>query len=63
MTDQDRLDLTRDNTGDRSAAGRRRQYLPSAQVVHELASVGDLSKLADELRQRLTDSAPDSMPC
>jgi hypothetical protein len=60
VTNPDWLDSRRDYTGDRSEAARsRRQYLPSAQVVRELASVGDLSKLAEELRQRLSDSAPD----
>ena len=44
----------------RRAGARRRQqqYLPSAQVVEELVSLGpDLSNLADDLRQRLTDPA------
>jgi hypothetical protein len=37
--------------------------MPSAQVVQELASLGpDLSKLAEELRQRLSDSTKDSGP-
>jgi hypothetical protein len=53
--------MRRDNTGDRSGTARSRtQYLPSAQVVQELATVGELSKLAEELRQCLSDSAPES---
>jgi hypothetical protein len=53
--------MRRGNTGDKSAATRRpRQYLPSAQVVRELASVEDLNRLAEELRQRLSDSGPES---
>ncbi len=39
-------------------AGRRRaRYLPSAQVVEELAAVPDLSTLAEELRVRLTETS------
>jgi hypothetical protein len=62
VTDSTWLDMRRDNSGERPAGGRRRkQYLPSAQVVQELASLGpDLSKLADELRQRLSDPATDA---
>jgi hypothetical protein len=59
VTDSTWPDLRRDNPGERPAGARRRQkqYLPSAQVVQELASLGpDLTKLADELRQCLSDS-------
>jgi len=56
--------MRRDNPGGRSGGTRRRkQYLPSEQVVKELASLGpDLAKLAEELRQRLSDSTSDSRP-
>jgi hypothetical protein len=55
--------MRRDNSGDRSGNTRGHQsYLPSAQVVQELATVGELNKLAEELRQCLSDSAPDSLP-
>jgi hypothetical protein len=49
--------MRRENPGDRSGGTRRRkQYLPSEQVVKELASLGpDLRKLAEELRNRLSD--------
>jgi hypothetical protein len=53
--------MTRDTPGEqpRDARGRR-QYLPSAQVVEELASLGpDLAKLAEELHNRLSDAASD----
>ncbi|HEY2312670.1 MAG TPA: hypothetical protein VGH96_03575 [Streptosporangiaceae bacterium] len=62
MTDSTRLDMRHDNSGERPAGARRRkQYLPSAQVVQELASLGpDLSTLAEELRQRLSDPATDA---
>jgi len=40
-----------------SRRSRRRSYLPSAQVVEELSSVKDLTALADELRDCLTDSS------
>jgi hypothetical protein len=54
--------MRHDNSGERPAGARRRkQYLPSAQVVQELASLGpDLSTLAEELRQRLSDPATDA---
>jgi hypothetical protein len=53
--------MRHDNSGERPAGARRRkQYLPSAQVVQELASLGpDLSTLAEELRQRLSDATND----
>jgi hypothetical protein len=62
VTDASWLDRRRDNTGDRSGSARRRKrYLPSEQVVNELVSlVPDLSNLADELRNRLTDPALDT---
>jgi len=61
VTDSTWPDMTRDNPGDRPRAARRRkQYLPSAQVVNELASLGpDLGKLAEELRKRLTEGPAD----
>jgi hypothetical protein len=38
--------------------GKRGSYLPSAQVLEELAALGpSLSTLADELRTRLSDPA------
>jgi hypothetical protein len=53
--------MRRDNPGDRPGHKRSRtQYLPSAQVVQELASVPDLRKLADELHSRLSDPAADA---
>jgi hypothetical protein len=59
VTDSTWLDTRREDSGERPRGARRRQsYLPSAQVVQELASLGpDLGKLADELRQRLSDPA------
>jgi len=39
-----------------SRKSRRRSYLPSAQVVEELSSLKDLTALADELRDCLTDA-------
>jgi hypothetical protein len=61
VTDSTWPDMSRDNPGERPAGARRRkQYLPSAQVVQELASLGpDLSTLAEELRQRLSDATND----
>jgi hypothetical protein len=58
VTDSTRPDMTHDSSGERPAGARRRkQYLPSAQVVQELSTLGpDLSKLAEELRRRLSDS-------
>ena len=39
--------------------GRRRKYLPSAQVVEELASLGpDLTTIVDDLRSRLVELDP-----
>jgi hypothetical protein len=39
----------------RERGRRRRTYLPSAQVLTELASLGpDLARLADDLRDRLS---------
>ena len=35
---------------------QRRTYLPSEQVVEELAAIPDLSRLAAELRDRLTET-------
>jgi hypothetical protein len=57
VTDSSWLDPGGDDCGERpSGARRRKQYLPSAEVVQELASLGpDLGKLAEELRQRLSD--------
>jgi hypothetical protein len=54
--------MRRDNSGERPGGRRRRpRYLPSEQVVKELASLGpDLSTLADELRSRLSDPAADA---
>jgi len=59
VTDSTWLETRREDSGERPRGVRRRQrYLPSAQVVQELASLGpDLGKLADELRQRLSDPA------
>ena len=37
-------------------ARQRRAYLPSEQVVEELAAIPDLSRLAAELRDRLTET-------
>jgi hypothetical protein len=55
--------MRRDNPGDLSGSARgRKRYLPSAQVVQELATVEELNKLAEELRQCLSDSAPESLP-
>ncbi len=62
VTDSTWPDLTRDSSGERPGGARRRkQYLPSAQVVQELASLGpDLATLAEELRNRLSDSATEA---
>jgi hypothetical protein len=39
---------------------KRKQYLPSAHVVEELVSLGpDLSRLAEDLRKRLSDATND----
>lgn len=59
MTDSTWLETRREDSGERPRGARRRQrYLPSAQVVQELSSLGpDLGKLADELRRRLSDPA------
>lgn len=44
-------------------AGGPGRYLPSEQVVEELASLGpNLESLADELRRCLSDSADDVPP-
>jgi hypothetical protein len=53
--------MKRDDTSERPGSARRRkQYLPSAQVRRELASLGtDLGKLAEELRQRLSEPTAD----
>jgi hypothetical protein len=61
VTDPTWLDLKRDDTGERPGGARKRkQYLPSAQVRRELASLGiDLGKLAEELRQRLSEPTAD----
>ncbi len=61
VTDSTWPDMTRDISGERPRGARRRkQYLPSAQVVQELTSLGpDLAKLAEELRNRLSDAATD----
>jgi hypothetical protein len=62
VTDSTWHDGRREDSGERPGGTRRRRprYLPSAQVVQELASIGDLSKLAEELRSRLTDGTPDT---
>jgi hypothetical protein len=54
--------MRRDIPGDRAgSASKRTQYLPSEQVVKELVSLGpDLSKLANELRNRLSDQVTDA---
>jgi hypothetical protein len=64
VTDSTWPETRRDSPGERRGGPRRHtQYMPSAQVVQELASLGpDLSKLAEELRQRLSDSTKDSGP-
>jgi hypothetical protein len=51
-----------DNPGDRAAGARNgTRYLPSEQVLKELVGLGpDLGKLADELRNRLSDPATDT---
>ena len=61
VTDATWPDLSSDCADDPPRRGRKRkQYLPSAQVVKELASLGpDLSKLAEELRNCLTDATND----
>jgi hypothetical protein len=61
VTDSTWPDMTRDTPGEQPRGARgRRQYLPSAQVVEELASLGpDLAKLAEELHNRLSDAASD----
>jgi hypothetical protein len=61
VTDSTWLDLRRDDSGERPAGARRRQqYRPSDKVVQELVSLGPgLSKVAEELRDRLTDTATD----
>jgi len=39
--------------------GKRRTYLPSAQVVEELVSLGpDLTTIVDDLRSRLVELDP-----
>ena len=39
--------------------GKRRKYLPSAQVVEELVSLGpDLTTIVDDLRSRLVELDP-----
>jgi hypothetical protein len=54
--------MRRNNPGDLARGSRARpRYLPSEQVVKELASLGtDLSTLADELRSRLSDPTNDA---
>jgi len=54
--------MRRDDPGDRAAGARSRtRYLPSEQVLKDLVSLGpDLGKLADELRNRLSDPATDT---
>jgi hypothetical protein len=48
-----RIETSAEQSGERSR--RRRTYLPSAQVLTELASLGsDLARLADDLRDRLS---------
>jgi hypothetical protein len=64
VIDSTRADLRRQGTEQPPArpvlpgrAGKRGKYLPSAQVVEELVSLGpDLSTIAAELRNRLTES-------
>jgi hypothetical protein len=62
VTDSTWPELRSDNLAERSGrSGRHKQYLPSEQVVKELTSLGpDLSKLAEELRARLSDAPTDS---
>jgi hypothetical protein len=57
VTEPTWLETRHDHPGDRPGGKRRRKhYLPSEQVVKELASLGtDLSTLAEELRNRLSD--------
>lgn len=59
VTDPTWLETRHDNPGDGSPGTRRRKhYLPSEQVVKELASLGTgLRTLAEELRNRLSDPA------
>ncbi len=57
MTDSSLPDMrtqaAREQFGERNH--RRRTYLPSAQVLTELATLGpDLARLADDLRDRLS---------
>ena len=61
VTDATWPDLSSDCAEERPRRVRKRkQYLPSAQVVRELASLGpDLSKVAEELRNCLSDAAND----
>jgi hypothetical protein len=48
-----RTQAAREQSGEHNR--RRRTYLPSAQVLTELATLGpDLARLADDLRDRLT---------
>jgi hypothetical protein len=65
VTDPTWLDIRHDDIGERSGGVRRRrkQYLPSAQVLRELTTLGpDLGKLAEELRQRLSEPTADLQP-
>jgi hypothetical protein len=59
VTDSTWPELRSDNLAERpGGSARRKQYLPSEQVVRELTSLGpDLTKLAEALRARLSDSA------
>ncbi len=60
VTDPTWPDFGSDDLAKRSGDPRRKQYRPSEQVVKELASLGpDLSKLAEELRARLSDTSAD----
>jgi hypothetical protein len=59
VTDSTQADLRRKTTEKPPGrVGKRGSYLPSAQVVEELARLGpDLSTLAEELRSRLSEPA------
>jgi hypothetical protein len=52
-----------ERSGDALEQRRRGRYLPSAQVMAELAVLGpDLARLAADLRDRLSDQANSSAP-
>jgi hypothetical protein len=66
MIDSTPSDLRREGTEQPPARrglpgrpGKRRKYLPSAQVVEELVSLGpDLTTIVDDLRSRLVELDP-----